>query len=145
MNLSDQTIQTPLFSLNDQDHVAKCVKCFDGDSIHIVLLIHGAYKRFKCRMNGIDTPSLYASNPLEKQHARNARDFLAKNILDKLVYVHCGEFDKYGRLLVDVYTYDKNTFENEHLQFKNSINHLLIAHGYAKSYNGCKKEPFVYS
>ena len=145
MNLSDQTIQTPLFSLDGQDHIAKCVKCFDGDSIHIVLFIHGAYKRFKCRMNGIDTPSLYAVNPKEKQHAREAKEFLSKHILDKLVYVHCGEFDKYGRLLVDVYPYHKDTFESKHAQFENSMNQALINHGYAQAYNGDKKTPFVYN
>jgi endonuclease YncB( thermonuclease family) len=49
---------------------------------------------------------------------------------DKVVKIECGEFDKYGRLLVTVFHEGVN------------VNLDLISKGYAKAYNGGSKEAF---
>tara|TARA_B100000902_G_scaffold389684_2_gene437282 strand:- start:291 stop:482 length:192 start_codon:yes stop_codon:yes gene_type:complete len=55
------------------------------------------------------------------------RDALREKILNNLVEVHCKDFDKYGRLLVEI------IYENV------NINNWLIENNYAKVYDGGKK------
>ena len=59
------------------------------------------------------------------------RDELRKKILDKMVKVKCGEFDKYGRLLVDILIDDI------------SITKWLIENNYAFSYDGGTKKSWA--
>ena len=53
----------------------------------------------------------------------------------KIVQVHCFEFDKYGRLLVNLYV--DNVEKN--------VNQQIIDENFAKAYDGGKKEGFSYS
>ena len=101
--LAEQTERAPRFSLEGQTRWAKCVKNYDGDSIHIVMHFNGGFTRFPCRLKGIDTAELRSSNSAEKAHAKKARDYLHKRIVNRIVLVHCGAWDKYGRLLVTVF------------------------------------------
>jgi hypothetical protein len=55
------------------------------------------------RMMGIDTPEMKTKNTYEKQLAIKARDFLRELILDKFIIIECLDFDKYGRLLANIY------------------------------------------
>ena len=104
MPFSDQDIfeqghvKTPLFSLEGQTMIAKVVKVYDADTIHIVLPLFNKLMKFKTRFIGIDSAEIRSKNPDEKIHAKKARDILKSKIHDKLVRVECGEFDKYGRL-----------------------------------------------
>ena len=62
-----------------------------------------------------------------------------------MVMVHCGEFDKYGRLLGQIYLkdeYEQQTGgggDSDDLQ-KNSINQWLIDNNYAFPYDGGSKK-----
>lgn len=98
-------VKTALFSLDGQTVVAKVVKVYDADTIHIVFPVFGKLMKFKTRFIGIDSAEIRSKNPDEKIHAKKARDILKSKIHDKLVRVECGEFDKYGRLLVKVFPY----------------------------------------
>ena len=60
-------------------------------------------------------------NIKEKELATEVRDFLRDLILDKIVKIKCGDFDKYGRLLAHIYLLDC-----EEITPENSINYLLI-------------------
>ena len=60
------------------------------------------------------------------------RDLLREKILDKFIIIKCGKFDKYGRLLADVY--DENKTEH--------INKWLIDSGFANVYDGGTKQLF---
>lgn len=164
-SLRQQTIDTPLFTLKGQTHWAKCVKCYDADTIHIVIELNQTFVRFRCRLQGIDTAEIRSKNPDEKAHARTARDWLSGMILDKLIVVRCGEFDKYGRLLGTVYLplsneHDKHLVggQSEQEQDTNEdvhnvhhfdekkyrdINLLLIEMGYAYVYCGGSRIPFA--
>ncbi len=54
----------------------------------------------------------------------------------KLVHVECLEFDKYGRLLVNIYEKDS--------PISLSYNDILVNEGFAKKYNGGTKDEFTY-
>ena len=142
-------LKTSKFTLENNVYLAKCVKCYDADSIHIVINFGDKLSRFICRLYGIDTAELRSKNPDEKKYARESRDYLKTIILDKLIIVKCGEFDKYGRLLVDVYPFDDNLnivdlLENggSDLKQESSINNHLIEKKYAYKYLGGTKVDF---
>lgn len=141
----------------------KVVDMYDGDTCRIILVHNGELQKFTCRLVGVDTPEMKPL--LNKEHrdqeilnAHKCRNRLlqlvtncqilaldtvmkkpeCKKLLDintKLIMVKCGEFDKYGRLLVTL-------FPGEHDQV--SANQILISENYAKSYDGGKKEVFTY-
>lgn len=162
MSFADQDISTPLFSLAGKWVDGKCVKCYDADSVHIVLKLYGEFVRFKCRLHGIDTPEMRTKNKCEKRVAKEARDYLRGLILGKIVFVKCHTFDKYGRLLLTMFTSlipdsdmppfggcttvvhrsggGVSTFGAP--AFERSINHHLIVKGFAYAYDGGKKKDF---
>ena len=78
-------------------------------------------------MINVDTPELRTKNLKEKQYAKVVRDKLREKILQNIVTVQCKDFDKYGRLLVEIF------YENT------NINQWLIDNEYAKQYGGGKK------
>lgn len=125
--------EAPNFSLDGFETKAKIVSSYDGDSFHAIFKFKGTFYNWNCRLDGIDTPELRTKNKLEKKHAIKARDRLRDLILNKIVTIKCGKFDKYGRLLTKVYINDTNV-ANE-----------LIKHGFGKKYDGGKKEPWDFT
>ena len=115
---------TPYFSLKDVKTYARVIDVYDGDTITIVIDLNGFFLKFKCRLNGIDTCEIRSKNAPNKQLAIQAKnrlfnlitnhtldemynkkeliDYFDKNI--SIVWVHCLDFDKYGRLLIDCYS-----------------------------------------
>jgi endonuclease YncB( thermonuclease family) len=145
------------FSLNGVKTSGKIVEIYDGDTCKIVLLNNNILQKFNCRINGIDTPEMKPplnkpNREIEIKNAYRCRNRLIQlcastNIdidsdvkkisLDtntKIVYVECLEFDKYGRLLVNIYEKEKSI----------SYNDILINEGFAKKYNGGTKDEFIY-
>lgn len=108
------------FSLSGIVGVAKCVRVYDGDSVHLVMRYKGELVKFACRLSGIDAAEMRGGDPI----ALRARDRLRELTLDKLVNVECHQFDKYGRLLVDIYV------NGDH------VNRLMIDEQLARSYHG---------
>lgn len=129
--LADVTSKTTKFSLNGYKTFAKCVHAYDGDTIHVVFKMPNSNDCYKwvVRMMGIDTPEIKTKNTYEKQLAVKARDFLRELILDKIIIVECLEFDKYGRLLANIYIEGNDM----------SISTMMIEKGYAKAYDGGTK------
>jgi endonuclease YncB( thermonuclease family) len=125
---------TPRFSFDGQTFLAKCVKVYDGDTITAVFAIKTDEPCFKfsIRLAGVDTPEMRSHDENEKKMAIEARDFVRGRILDKLITIKCGKFDKYGRLLGDIYQLD----------CEKSINTCLIEKGYANAYDGGTKKAF---
>ena len=118
------------FSLSGMFFYAKIIKVYDGDSITAVFRYNGEFYKWSCRLSGIDTPEIHSYNDNEKKLAIDARNYLRDNILEQIVKLECGDFDKYGRLLVIVYHNDIN------------VNRVMIDKGYANVYSGGKKEEF---
>ena len=151
------------YSLDGVKTWGKIVDMYDGDTCRIILVHNDILQKFECRLVGVDTPEMKPS--LSKEHrdqeiinAHKCRNRLlqlvtnchmpsldvmmkkpeCKKLLDtntKLIMVKCGEFDKYGRLLVTI-------FSGEHDQV--SANQQLVIENYAKSYDGGKKDVFTY-
>ena len=78
--LETGSLDTPLFTLEGRNCKAKCVKCYDADTIHIVIYYGNQLQRFVCRLLGIDSAEIKTSNLLEKEHAIKARDYLSNFI-----------------------------------------------------------------
>ncbi len=150
------------FSLEGRKTVGKVVDIYDADTCKIIFGLDNVIVKFNCRLSGIDTPELKPSRSkpdreLEKKAAQKARnrliqlctdcdcsldkkfsrkskkEFLSNN--EKLVNIHCGEFDKYGRLLVEIFDINSDK----------SFNDMLIDESYANKYDGGKKEPFKFN
>ena len=153
-SLLDCGTDPPFFSLNGTECDAKIVSCYDGDTVHAVMEVFGKLFKFHCRLNGIDTPELKTRNMKEKAHAVTARDALSNMILHKIVRLKCKKFDKYGRLLIDIYLPDtrddeegvekkvnENENEKEKLLF---VNEWMVQNGFAHYYAGKTKQKWVF-
>lgn len=162
------------FTMENISTWGKIVDIYDGDSCTIVLArLNGELQKFVCRLNGIDTPEMRPPLSMEERdteimrayHARNRvvqiatevnldinsrikqkdlRELICNN--EKLVWVECSKFDKYGRLLVTIYPEQTEHTENnnyeEEMGFyysKLSVNQRLINEEYAYEYHGGKK------
>jgi len=147
MELENATKDIPEFSLQGLTLQGKIVELYDADTCKIVLPVLNSFYKFTCRLNGIDTPEMkpLKSKPNRESEiiwAKKARAELLKLIctddkcfenLDikkdkiissleknkRLVTVKCLEFDKYGRLLVELYGVDKEKSFNDILVEKN--------------------------
>jgi micrococcal nuclease len=118
---------TPDFSFDGDTIVAKVLSVYDGDTIKVAFPLEGKMFRWNCRLSGVDTPELRTKNLKEKEFGYEVRDALREKILDRMVTLKCGEFDKYGRLLVEVIIDDE------------SVNTWLISNNYAFAYDGGTK------
>ena len=131
------------FSFKDQTMIAKCVKCYDGDTITVILAVENNVHKFSVRFLGIDCAEIKSSNPEERELGKKARDFLASRILNKFVILKCGEFDKYGRILAEVYETQTNKNEPvKPLKWENSVNYLMLENKYGYKYYGAKRKLF---
>jgi endonuclease YncB( thermonuclease family) len=156
MELENATKDIPEFSLHGLTLQGKVVELYDADTCKIVLPLQNTFYKFTCRLSGIDTPEMkpLKTKPNRDNEiiwAKKARAELLKLIcpdgscfdqLDmkkediitlleknkKLVNVKCLEFDKYGRLLVELYADSEKSF-----------NTLLIEKNMAVAYDGGKK------
>lgn len=109
---------------------AEVTSVYDGDSLRAVLDM-GLSVRMKasCRLYGIDTPELRSRVPGEKEAAQEARDFVKGLIMGQVVVIESIEKpDKYGRLLVRVWTEDGVC-----------VNERLLEEGMARPYDGGEK------
>jgi endonuclease YncB( thermonuclease family) len=164
MLLEDCTKDTPEFSLCGLTLKGKVVELYDADTCKIALPIFDKFYKFTCRLNGIDTPEMkpLKSKPNRDNEiiwAKKARAELLKMICDnnlhssfdnldikkddiikelqnnkKLVNVKCEIWDKYGRLLVELYNTDETDFT-----FNKSFNNILIEKNLAVAYGGGTK------
>tara|TARA_X000000950_G_scaffold238781_1_gene290994 strand:- start:15 stop:437 length:423 start_codon:yes stop_codon:yes gene_type:complete len=113
-------------------YLSKVVDVYDGDTVTVVLYNKGDFEKHKLRLNGIDTPELKPKKDIENREdeiekAKDAKEFLSNQILNKIVNLNLIGYDKYGRLLGNI------IYNNI------DINKLMITNGYAKSYDGGKK------
>lgn len=144
-------IKTPRFTLNNINTYGRLVDIIDGDSLSIILPIYNDYFKFNVRLNGIDTSELHSHKEELRHFAENAKNELVKliiktdnltkhevqEILDNkliVVWVECLEFDKYGRLLANVYCFNEDTNE-----YDISLSEYLLNNKFAYMYNGGKK------
>lgn len=89
--------------------------------------------KVRVRLLGLDTPEIKPSKdiPNRDEHikkAKEARDFLAHLILNKIVHVKFCQNDKYGRPLCEIFSDSVN------------LNDLMIMKGFGKRYSGKTKD-----
>lgn len=122
--LKKQTLECSKFSFSGRTYICKVVKCYDGDTIHCVFKFNNRYQRFIIRMYGYNSPEIRTKIKKEKLNAIKARDRLSELVLNKIVYLECMDFDKYGRIL------GKLKF-SENGQY---INDIMLNEGYGIKY-----------
>ena len=127
---SDKTVE--YFSFRNYECLAKVVHIYDGDTVHLVLPLPDTHKlvKIKARLYGIDTPEMRISE--QKESALKAKERLIELLqkMNYIVHVKCGEFDKYGRVLVTLYS----------TEFSKSLNDILIEEGHGYAYFGKTKK-----
>lgn len=128
---------TPFYTYAGQVHLAKVVKCVDGDTVYCVFKQGDTYHKFNIRMAGYDSPEMRPSKkiPEEKRVEIKEKALLAKNRLkeligNKCIYLFCEGDDKYGRILGTI----KLQIDDER-----SINQQMIDEGHGYPYNGGTK------
>lgn len=121
------------FSFLGVESFARVAKVIDADTIAIVFYVNGQLTKLNVRLNGIDAPELKSKNVDESQGAKEGAQALATLIDDKIVRVVLSKFDKYGRVLADLFTLEPIVDDIK------SVNDWLIRFRYAREYNGGKK------
>lgn len=109
----------------------KVVKVYDGDTITIATTLPfdiSPIYRFSVRLAGIDSPEIKTKNSIEKMLAMTSKESLENLVLDKVVQLKNISFEKYGRILADVYVGDL------------FVNQWMIDNKLAVVYDGGKKE-----
>jgi endonuclease YncB( thermonuclease family) len=128
---------TPWLSLDGITCQCKIVDVYDADTVTIALPFNNQLYRVKCRLLGIDSAEKRTKNLEEKKVALEATEWLSTLIKDKVIWVKCGKWGKYGgRMIGTLY------MSEEELEKNNSINTQIIEKGFAYSYNGKKKKKF---
>ena len=124
-SLQDTHKKTPRFYFSGVVE-AKCVSVYDGDTAQFCFKpFEGCpISRFTCRMYGYNSAEIKSKDEEEKAKAVESRDALSRLILDKIVDLEVGRFDKYGRVLVKVFIEKQN------------VNEWMIEQGYGKEYFG---------
>jgi len=125
--------QVDFFNFNGYKTWAKCVKVYDGDTGTFVFYYNKKPYKFRTRLMGIDTAEMKSLNERETEYAEKAKNRLIELISDKLVYLECLQYDKYGRILVYIYSKKRD---------KKSFNQILLDEGLAYAYDGSKKRNF---
>ena len=120
------------WSLKGKRFKCKPIHVYDGDTIHVVIILNNKPTKWKVRMLGYDSPEIKPplsqenrENEIEK--AKQARDTLSDWILNKIVDIEFGDFDKYGRPLGTIYINNIN------------MNQWMIDNNYGYPYNGGTK------
>ena len=108
--------------------VAKVIKVYDGDTVTIASQIENVVYKFQVRLNGIDTAELRSTTGKTQLMAQLAKEKLQNLLLNQPVILKNICYEKYGRLLCDMYLIDLH------------INSWMIDHHLAVSYDGKTKE-----
>lgn len=156
MDLAQTTAAIPKFSLAGKILPAKVVNCYDGDTFHAVIQLENKFCKFVCRVVGYDTPEMKPpknkpDRDVEKARALKAKQALLTHVCSgvkpmevtmtnaemnacvavntHIIEMECKEFDKYGRVLVDV-----------RLPENGCVSTWMVEKGYGYAYNGGTKD-----
>lgn len=127
---------------------ARLCDIIDGDSIILEIELFECHKyKFRCRIKHIDVPSLKCEHPCLRRKSKAAIKFMLSFLDIKLkksnrtsiqkhlsennvvVKVECGHFDKYGRVLI-------NLFNDKMVNYGDELIKLKLAY----RYDGGKKK-----
>lgn len=125
-------------TMRGEQYVGKVVDVYDGDTIRVVVIHNEIRAQYKVRMYGYDSPEMKPGKTTPNRQALVEAANAAKSALDDriggcLVYVVFGAYDKYGRVLANIYELD------DELNVGANINDWMIASGHGKPYFGGTK------
>lgn len=108
---------TPYFKFDGCTKLAKVVDVYDGDTLRACFSIDDTDKniyKYNVRLYGYDSeeirqPKNAALREEKKQLAYKHKKALEEMTLNKLVYLECMGYDKYGRLLGKVFLDSEKT------------------------------------
>ena len=127
----------PWLSLDGIICECKVIDVYDADTVTVILPFHDKPYKVKCRLLGIDSAEKRTHNHEEKKVALESTEWLSDIILDKIIWIKCGKWGKYGgRMLGTLYE------SKEDMNLNKSINENIVKKGYAYKYNGKKKKKF---
>ena len=140
---------TNLFSFNGLNCVCRVIDITDGDTIKVIINFKDEYYKIIVRLNNIDTCETKSKCEENKQKGLEAKKRVFNlitgktiDIVDKkyiknelndncyLAYIKCYDFDKYGRVLADIYSNEKSA---------DSFSSILINEKLAYVYGGKTK------
>lgn len=126
-----------LLPLNSFGAVSKIVRIVDSDTfiVSAPFLPKPLKQQMPMRLIGVDAPGIkrWANCDKEAERGQTAKLFVEELIKNsKKQYVEIKGFDKYNRLLGNVYLDNKNLAE------------ILVSKGYGKKYDGGKKESWCH-
>jgi endonuclease YncB( thermonuclease family) len=130
---SDSSIEQ--FSFNGRNILGKVVSIYDGDTCKVNLFVGNDLKQFTVRMMGYDSPEMRTKNTTEKQCGNISKTVLIRLVEGHIVRLECLEFDKYGRLLANVFVRQANGDEL-------NVNEFMISNHFGCSYLGGTKSTF---
>lgn len=134
---------TPAFTLSGTHCFARVVDVHDGDTLKVIMPVFGDhYYKFNVRLFGVDACELRSKCEANRVLAMEARSRLTELITGNpdtsdfdaepyVVYLRCANFDKYGRLLANVFS--DTTCDT-------SFSDILINEGLVYSYGGKTKK-----
>jgi endonuclease YncB( thermonuclease family) len=137
--LNHQTAEnTPWMSVEGQVCQCKVVDVYDGDTVTLIFPMYGKLVKHRCRLAGINCAEMRTRNPVEKEVALKTKDFVEARTLNKIIYMKCGDWGNFGRLLGTLY------LTKDDLDRGKSLNQAIIDRGLAYEYDGksYKKKKF---
>jgi len=130
----------PLFTFKNYATYGKITNVYDGDTFTLVFLYNGSPMKYKCRCLGYDSPEMKPSlkSPNREKEiaaAKIARQrFIDITSVAEFIYIKFYDFDKYGRILVEVFIDETD---------EKSVNTRMIEEGHGYKYDGGKKQEFA--
>lgn len=140
---------TKAFNFDGINCMCRVIDITDGDTIKVIINFKNDYYKIIVRLNNIDTCETKSKCEENKQKGLEAKKRIfnlitGKNIdtVDKkyiknelndncyIVYMKCYDFDKYGRVLADIYSNEKSS---------ESFSNILINEKLAYVYTGKTK------
>jgi endonuclease YncB( thermonuclease family) len=151
-------INTPLFSFNGNNCISRIVDITDGDTVKAIIQFKDNYYKIIVRLNDIDTCETKSKCDENKSLGIKAKLRMYNLITDKtiditdndvikktikkelnnicyLVYIKCYDFDKYGRVLADIYK-----TESDDINFSSILINEKLAYKYTGKTKLSEKE-----
>jgi endonuclease YncB( thermonuclease family) len=129
------------FSMDGVQCYGVVVNVYDGDTFRAVVYHNGLMKKLTFRPVGYDTPEMKPLKSMENReiHIEKAKEARQKFIdlcggMNSYVFLRCGKYDKYGRVLVHV---------TNRRYSRKTINNLMLESGLSNPYNGGTKLEFT--
>jgi micrococcal nuclease len=119
----------------DYTYKARITNVVDGDTVDAVVDV--GFKMtamLRLRLLGVNTPELKSSDPVERQKAMQAKDYVYASLMNQDVIIKTQKSDAFGRYLATIYFRVGNvvTQEVEWQEFNGS----LITKGFAVPFKG---------